>query len=67
VEISFPVLDPKLKKRVINEGLKPYLEDNCQAWETDQDGKYHLQSPRRGKPQAAQEMLLELLARSQTS
>jgi polyphosphate kinase len=66
VEISFPVLDPKLKKRVINEGLKPYFEDNCQAWEMDQDGQYHLQSPHRGKPQVAQEMLLELLARAQT-
>ena len=66
VEISFPVLDAKLKKRVINEGLKPYLEDNCQAWEMDQDGQYHLQSPHRGKPQPAQEALLELLARAQT-
>jgi polyphosphate kinase len=65
VEISFPVLDAKLKKRVINEGLKPYLEDNCQAWEMDQDGQYHLKAPSRGKPQAAQETLLETLARAQ--
>ncbi len=65
VEISFPVLDAKLKKRVINEGLKPYLEDNCQAWEMDQDGQYHLKAPGRGKPQAAQETLLETLARAQ--
>lgn len=65
VEICFPVLDPGLKKRVIDEGLKPYLEDNCQAWEMDQDGQYHLKSPRRGKPQAAQEVLLEMLARPQ--
>jgi polyphosphate kinase len=66
VELCFPVLDAKLKKRVINEGLKPYLEDNCQAWEMDQDGQYHLKTPSRGKPQAAQEVLLELLARAQT-
>ncbi len=65
VEICFPVLDPKLKKRVINEGLKPYLEDNCQAWDMDQDGHYTLRAPRRGKPQAAQEILLETLARAQ--
>jgi polyphosphate kinase len=65
VEISFPVLDPKLKKRVVNEGLKPYLEDNCQAWEMNQEGQYHLKSPGRGKPQAAQETLLETLARAQ--
>jgi len=65
VEICFPVLDPKLKKRVINEGLKPYLEDNCQAWDMDAEGHYSLRSPRRGKPQAAQEALLETLARAQ--
>jgi polyphosphate kinase len=65
VEICFPVLDPKLKKRVMSEALKPYLEDNCQAWEMDPDGRYHLRSPRRGKPQAAQEALLETLARAQ--
>ena len=65
VEISFPVLDAKLKKRVISEGLKPYLEDNCQAWEMDQEGQYHLKSPGRGKPQAAQVTLLDTLARAQ--
>jgi polyphosphate kinase len=67
VEVCFPVLDPKLKKRVISEGLKPYLEDNSQAWGMDLDGQYHLESPRRGKPQAAQETLLEALARGPTA
>lgn len=65
VETCFPVLDPKLKRRVINEGLKPYLEDNCQAWEMDAEGHYELRLPRRGKPVAAQESLLEQLARTQ--
>jgi polyphosphate kinase len=65
VEICFPVLDPKLKKRVINEGLKPYLDDNCQAWDMDAEGRYVLRAPRRGRPQAAQEALLEALARAQ--
>jgi polyphosphate kinase len=65
VEICFPVLDAKLKKRVISEGLKPYLDDNSQAWDMDQDGHYVQRAPRRGKPQAAQEALLELLARAQ--
>jgi len=64
VEVCFPVLDPKLRKRVISEGLKPYLEDNTQAWEMDQDGQYRLKSPGRAKPQAAQETLLEALARA---
>ncbi len=41
IEICFPVLDSKLKRRVIQEGLKPYLRDNCQAWEMDMEGHYH--------------------------
>ncbi len=65
VEVSFPVLDARLRKRVINEGLKPYLDDNCQAWEMDQDGQYQLFSPHRGKQLTAQETLIEMLARAQ--
>jgi polyphosphate kinase len=65
VEVCFPVLDPKLKRRVIGEGLKPYLEDNCQAWDMDASGEYHLRSPRRGRPVAAQETLLQDLAHLQ--
>jgi len=63
VEISFPVLDPALKKRVIDEGLKPYLDDSVQAWTMDQQGQYS-QPVRRGKPSSAQDHLLQLLARS---
>jgi polyphosphate kinase len=65
VEICFPVLDAKLKKRVISEGLKPYLDDNSQAWDMDKDGHYVQRAPRRGRPQVAQETLLETLARAQ--
>jgi polyphosphate kinase len=62
VEVCFPVLDPQLKKRVINEGLKPYLEDNGQAWKMSQDGEYHLEAPQQGGQMVAQETLLKLLA-----
>ena len=65
VEVCFPVLDPGLKKRVINEGLKPYLDDNSQAWEMDHDGRYQMKTGRHGKPLAAQDALLELLALKQ--
>ena len=65
VEICFPVLDAKLKKRVINESLKPCLEDNCEAWEMDREGRYQLRTPRRGANRhAAQDALLETLARA---
>jgi polyphosphate kinase len=62
VETCFPVLDAGLKKRVINEGLKPYLEDNSQAWEMDAQGAYHMKTPRQGKGVSAQETLLARLA-----
>ena len=57
IETCFPVLDAKLKRRVIREGLKPYLVDNCQAWEMDAKGAYH-RKPSRAARNAAQEVLL---------
>lgn len=46
VEVAFPVLDATLKKRVINEGLNPYLKDNTNAWELNADGRYLRRKPR---------------------
>jgi polyphosphate kinase len=46
VEIAFPVLNKMLKKRVINEGLMPYLKDNVNAWDLGGDGEYHKRKPR---------------------
>jgi len=62
IELCFPVLDPALKRRVIREGLQPYLDDNCQAWEMRPDGTYEQQKPRRGRRRSAQEELLFTLA-----
>ena len=45
IELCFPVLDAKLKQRVIAEGLKRYLDDNMQAWEMDADGRYRRLKP----------------------
>jgi len=61
IELCFPVLDPALKQRVIREGLQPYLDDNCQAWEMRPDGSYELAKPRRGRRRSAQEELLSVL------
>jgi polyphosphate kinase len=64
VEIAFPVLDKALKKRVIDEGLKPYLKDNLNAWELDGDGHYHRKKPAtRQQPFAAQTHLMKELGR----
>ncbi|MBI1283520.1 MAG: polyphosphate kinase 1 [Thiobacillus sp.] len=63
IETGFPVLNPKLKKRVIAEGLKPYLRDNVQAWDMHADGSYRRRSLRRAKPYSAQAELLALLSK----
>ena len=62
VEVCFPVFDPKLKQRVIAEGLLPYLEDNVQAWDMDADGSYRLAIPAGGPAFSAQQALLDRLA-----
>ncbi|MGO8756260.1 MAG: polyphosphate kinase 1 [Gallionellaceae bacterium] len=62
IEVCFPVLDKKLKKRVIDEGLKVYLQDNCQAWDMDADGHYRRKTRRRAAMKCAQTILLQELA-----
>ena len=64
IEVCFPVLDKKLKKRVLDEGLKIYLQDNCQAWDMDSEGGYQLKKTRRSVSKCAQKELLQLLAES---
>jgi polyphosphate kinase len=46
IEVGFPVLDKALKKRVMNEGLNPYLKDNTNAWHLDVNGVYTLKKAR---------------------
>jgi polyphosphate kinase len=62
IEICFPVLDKRLKKRVIEEGLKPYLNDNTQAWEMAGDGRYRRTSVKGVGARCAQQLLLAKLA-----
>jgi len=64
IEVCFPVLDKKLKKRVIDEGLKAYMQDNFQAWEMDSDGHYRAKTPGRYVLKCAQSSLLQQLAQS---
>src|ERR1700674_2149702 len=60
IEVAFPILDRKLKQRVVEEGLKPYFHDNTQSWEMSADGSYLRKSGR--KPYLAQAALLQMLA-----
>lgn len=61
IEVCFPVLDPKVKKRVIKEGLEPYLKDNLNAWEMLPDTSYRRRAARRGYEFSAQQYLMNEL------
>jgi polyphosphate kinase len=59
IELGFPILDSKLKRRVIREGLRPYLADNVQAWRMDRDGNYRIPGSRRNRSCAQETLLAE--------
>ena len=40
IEIAWPVRDARLRQRVVDEGLVPYLHDESDAWELEPDGQY---------------------------
>jgi polyphosphate kinase len=58
VELAFPVLDPKLKQRVIREGLTAHLRDNALSWTMRADGSYTMKRTVGPKRRASQELLL---------
>lgn len=58
VEIAFPVLDPRLKKRVITEAFSYALRDNQLAWRALPDGSY-VRVSSRGQPFNLHEKLME--------
>ena len=62
IELCFPVLDKRIRERVIQEGLKPYLTDNSQVWEMDSEGGYRRKKSRGRIPRSAQDFLLGVLA-----
>jgi len=41
IEVAWPVRDPALRQRVIDECLVPYLHDSRDAWQQDSAGLYH--------------------------
>lgn len=62
IEVAFPILDKGLKRRVMAEGLTPYLKDNVNAWELEPDGHYQRRRAR-GKQASfgAQQYLMDAL------
>lgn len=64
VEACFPVEDPILKKRILQQGLLNYLEDNQQVWILNGDGHWHrLIAGADEVPHMAQQILLDKLSR----
>jgi len=62
IEVMYPILDPRLKARLIAD-LELYLADNTQAWTLLPDGRYTLVRARDGEtPVCAQARLLGQLA-----
>lgn len=62
VETCFPILDPDLRNRVIEEGLNTYLLDNTQAWLLQANGEW-LRADAGDEPtHIAQQFLLDKLS-----
>jgi polyphosphate kinase len=60
IEIGWPLRDRRLRQRVIDECLVPYLMDSRDAWLLEADGGYVRVAD---GPDSAQEALLERYAR----
>jgi polyphosphate kinase len=61
IELAWPVSDPALRQRLIDECLLAYMHDGLDAWEMQADGSYHAvrgQTPHGGH--SAQTALLAL-------
>ncbi len=63
VETCWPIIDPRLVNRLIDECLMTYLRDNAQAWLLQPDGTYERAAAAKGEVRfCAQEALLALLS-----
>lgn len=63
VETCIPILNPKIKRRIIDEGLKLYIQDNANSWLMSSDGSYY-RIPAIGKRISAQEFLMNKLGQA---
>ncbi|MGF1511869.1 MAG: polyphosphate kinase 1 [Myxococcota bacterium] len=58
IEVVFPLLDPEVKARVIEDILEPLLRDNTSSWRLGRDAVYRPNAVR-GVPYRAQEAQIE--------
>lgn len=62
VETCIPIIDKKIKNRIIREGLSIYLRDNTESWIMQSDGAYKRKTSR-GQKISAQNKLMEKLGK----
>lgn len=62
VEVAFPIDGKMLRKRLIQETLTAYLQDDAQTWILQSDGHYQRISSGNRKPYSIQMALLQKLA-----
>lgn len=62
VETCIPIIDKKIKNRIIREGLSIYLRDNTESWIMQSDGTYKRKTSR-GQKISAQNKLMEKLGK----
>lgn len=62
VETCVPILEEKIKRRIINEGLNTYFKDNTNSWEMKHDGSYQ-KIKNRATAFSAQQSLMKKLGR----
>ena len=60
IEVAFPVLDPAIKKRIIEDIIPTELADNTFAWTLDADGRYTLRTAGDATPVRAQATFVRL-------
>ena len=62
IELAWPVVDPVLRRRIIDECLLAYLYDTRNAWTLESDGQYHRVEKKGHKVQSAQALLMQQYA-----
>ena len=63
VEVAWPILNIDMQKRILDECLRPYLQDNQDAWALTNSGEYQLAkspSPHSEKVFSAQTLLMQI-------
>ncbi|MFN7570868.1 MAG: polyphosphate kinase 1 [Betaproteobacteria bacterium] len=65
IEVAWPVRDKKLKRRVLEEGLRDYLDDTAEAWTLQADGSYRAPKPKGAGVSAQRKLITQLAAESE--